>query len=91
MMDVDQELEFIDMLMESPAASVRDHWLAFREILDSLSISHTQAFFDVNVDNKRFFVRFADWLEELAKQFQEPEKRAALEGSAYHFRTEPPR
>lgn len=91
MMGVEQELKFIEMLTKVPADSIRDHWLEFDEILESLSISHTQAFFEVNPDNKPLFLYFSDWLEQVAKQFREPEKRAALRGTAEHFRTEPPK
>jgi hypothetical protein len=89
MMELGEELRLFSLLMKLSPESIRDQWPAFSEILDTLSVSHAQAFFDVDASSRPCCLRFADWLDGLVEQIEDPGKQAALRSAANHFRAEP--
>jgi hypothetical protein len=85
--DVDEELRLFPLSM--PPEHIRQQRPVFSEILDALSLSHTQAFFGLDSSNKPSFVQFADWLVLLAQSFEGAGKQDVLKSAADPVQAEP--
>jgi hypothetical protein len=84
-MDLDDEVRLVNGLMTSIETPEMD-WAAFQEIMDRLSISHMDTFYELNETNKGPFVRFSQWLAKMADRLDEPRQVDALNQFANDFR-----
>lgn len=89
MMEVDEELVFMNRLMEFPLETVRTNKEDLFAILGRLYESHMQAFYDVDAGNLPALRRFAGWLRELAASSPTDNERLDLQSLAEHFEIEP--
>ena len=64
---IDREIEIIEQLRRVPAGEIMATWDTFVEIMDRLSISHSDDYVSVNDSNRAHFTEFAGWLRRLMR------------------------
>ena len=88
-MDAGRELFYFQQLISLPREEILQSWGTFNEILDRLTESHTQVFFEVEKFNRQKFIEFADWLVELGKAVNDSGVEEGLTEIANTFRIDP--
>lgn len=89
-MGVEQELILIDKLSKVPLAEIEVNKSTFFSIIDRLDESHSNdGYFGVNSDNINHFLRFASWLESIAKSGEMSDHKDDLTAYAEAFRVDP--